>query len=691
MQRNGSLRWAQLLAFIFPGAGHLALGMPLKGLLLIACTLTDLIAMIRFGSAGGGKYALLIVYLGLTLPYLWFYSVFDALQQTAVLRDGRRGEASQQPTPAQYALQGGGIVAFGLLLLGLVRESSIWTPWLNQAGIYAPGIGLIAIAVALLVGRRTVMSKMGRFTAAAIIITVGGLLLWDQLKGSNHMELLGQWWPAAFVLLGLEVVVFGLVFRRKNQRLSFDMAGCFMAIIIAGIAFGITQYSAMPIRWLDQWKDNLAGMVGYGEEKGFKYELDPRKIALTEDLQTISIHNPNGEVKVQHGNVDHIELLTTIWVDTSDQVEADKVVAESTVQIEEGKKLSLEAKGKMYGTNANRKPRMNILLIVPDKSHFVIRPDDKKEELNPQTELDTEAPPAASDDGGVTTEGNSLATTDLSNPDAIATNQGDSTSMTLEQQGQHEQAGQGLEGEKNQQNPQSEQDKQNDVSSDNEQNGVNLDNGQNEEEEQPEPIATELIIAVSNGSVDVNGLFLPGGLKVKVTNGEIMVHDVAGKVEAETKNGGIQVTRIVGDVHLETYNGNVSAEQIKGALEGSTLSGSMDVAHISDAIEVSTKNGQIIILDAASRVKADTLNGDIEIASPIVAGNWNIDSSIGEIRLYVPEDGNYAVNGSVTFGEVSTDLPLVASKKTITGEVGTGEYRININANSSIMVNQYIP
>jgi len=681
MQKIGSLRWAQLLAFIFPGAGHLALGMPLKGLLLIACTLTDLIAMIRFGSAGGGKYALLIVYLGLTLPYLWFYSVFDALQQTAVLRDGRRDEVGrQQLTSGQYALQGGGIVVLGLLLLCLVRESSIWSPWLNQAGLYAPGIGLIAIAVAILVGRRTVMLKMGRFTAAAIIITVGGLLLWDQLKGSNHMELLGQWWPAAFVLLGLEVISFGLIFRRKTQRLSFDMAGCFMAIVIAGVAFGITQYSAMPIRWLDQWKDNIAGMVGYGEEKGFKYELDPRKIELTEELQTISILNPNGEVKVQHGKVDHIELRTTIWVDSNDQAEADEVVAESTVQIEEGKKLSLEAKGKMYGTNANRKPRMNILLIIPDNSHFVIRPDEKKTELNLQAELDTEAQLAASDDGVTTTEDNQQAVTDLSKPNEGADTQGDTTSVVLEQQGQHEQTGQELEGEKNQQNQQSGQ----------EENGQN-GNVQNEPTDQPEPIATELIITVSNGSVNVNGLFLPGGLKAKVTNGEITVHDVAGKVEAETKNGGIQVSKITGDVHLETYNGNVSAEQIEGALEGSTLSGSMDVTHVSGAIEVSTKNGQIMILDAASRVKADTLNGDIEIASPVVAGNWNVDSSIGEIRLYVPEDGNYAVNGSVTFGEVSTDLPLIASKKTITGEVGTAEYRININANSSIMVNQYIP
>ncbi len=50
---------APLLSFLIPGAGHLILGLHMKGLLLLLGTLTDIAAMIRFANEGGGTYALL--------------------------------------------------------------------------------------------------------------------------------------------------------------------------------------------------------------------------------------------------------------------------------------------------------------------------------------------------------------------------------------------------------------------------------------------------------------------------------------------------------------------------------------------------------------------------------------------------------------------------------------------------------
>ncbi|MFD0715933.1 DUF4097 domain-containing protein [Paenibacillus sp. GCM10027626] len=631
-------RVAQLCSFLIPGGGHLLLGSPLKGLLILTGTLIDLAAMVRYASEGNGNYTLLIVYLGLAIPVFWFYSVFDMLQLTAKMR----AKEEQEPEiPVQTGkglmLQGFILAIMGLLLLILVHKVSVRTYWLSQAGIYAPGISLAVIAALLVIYRGKTMFKMGRLTAAAVILTVGGLLLSDQIQHRNDIELLGQWWPAAFVLLGLEVVVYGLIYRSSSKRLSFDLAGSFLAVVIAVAAFGVTQYAAMPFRWLDQWKDNLAGMVGFSEEKGFKYELEMKRVPLPAELTAIEVNNPNGEVQIKPGDVERIEIRTVMWVDSSDEKEAQEVKANSEIAASEGDTLVIEAKGATYGVSNSRKPRMNMVITIPAQSQFVVRP-------------------APAQQAGETFD-EPVSSTSVSEAEQTDGTEG-------------QQPGDMAEG------------------------APSADSEANPETEKPEEAAvlsTELAISVSNGTVKVAGLYLPGGLKVKMANGEIAIHDLEGNVTAETKNGSIEAADIAGNAHLETYNGNVSAARITGNLEGSTLSGSMNVAYIEGKVEVATKNGQIDIKEALSSVKADTLNGDIAIASSTVGGNWNIDSSIGEIRLMIPDNGSYSVNGSVTFGTIATDLPLDASKKTITGEIGGGEFRINVNANSSITVNRYNP
>ncbi|MCQ6562577.1 DUF4097 family beta strand repeat-containing protein [Paenibacillus mendelii] len=653
--------WARLLSFLVPGAGHLVLGLHMKGLLLVAVTLTDLVAMIRFADEGGGEFALLIVYLGLALPFFWFYSVFDTLQEAARLRGVQDSRlAGDQPKAAVIALQGALIISLGLVLLVLVRAPTVLTPWLDTAGVYAPGIGLAAVAIFIGIQRGSTMFKMGRLTAAVIIMTVGGLLLWDQIKGRNDINLLGQWWPAAFVLLGLEVVIFGLVYRTSSKRLSFDLVGSLLAVVIAVTAYGVTQYSAMPFRWLDEWKVNLAGMAGYGEEKGFRYDKELIKVPVEQELAAIAIDNPNGKVTLKKGDVSEIEIVTVLWVDSGDQQEADDVAANSMVEVDSGKKLTIKAKGESYGTNGNRKPRMNMMITVPADSHLVQLPADESQQtegINGETLGD--AGSSESIDNGAPANTANTGSSGAIDADGVLLDDGQSASNTQGTDMTQPPASSG-EG-----------------------------NADNESPMDHEERSVVLTIQVTNGSVDVSGLNVPGGLQVKVTNGEIAIREIRGSVGVETKNGSITVADIDGNARLETYNGIVKAARIQGDLAGSTLSGGIEVEQLAGAAEVETKNGEILIREASSSIKADTLNGNIEISSSVVGGDWDIDSSIGEIRLFIPENGSYTVNGSVTFGNVATDLPLTASKKTIRGDIGSGDYRINIDANSSISVNRY--
>lgn len=655
-QKRFHPKLASLLAFLIPGTGHLVLGFHLRGLLLLTGTITDIVAIFRFADEGGGRFALLLVYLGLALPLFWFYSVFDTLQQLAKLREGSSPLETGESGLIKSALQGVAVIAIGLLLLGLVRSPHVLSPWLDAVGVYGPGIGLIIIALAIVARRGRKMLRMGRFTAASIIIIVGGLLLWDRIKGRNDIELLGQWWPAAFVLLGIEVVIFSFVFRSNNKRISFDVAGSFFAAIIAVTAFVVTQYAAMPFQWLDDLKVNLTGLSDYGEEKGFKYEKEILTIPIGRDTSKISVDNPNGKVTLRKGDVSEIVVETVIWVDAKDQQEADSVAEGSAVAVSEGETVTIEAKGQSYSDNGSRKPRINIRVTIPAHSQFGQHlsaakinssrgPNETSQPLNSSTTVEdgkegAEVPGNEGEPAANPGQGNQ---SDEAQGDAQNSSSGDST------------------------------------------NNSEAD-AANEEE-----VETELVVHVSNGSVDISGLVFTGGAQVKVTNGEITLRHVTASVKAETKNGRIEAQDITGNVQLDTYNGNIKAMRIAGDMHGSTLSGNIELDRIKGHTAIDTKNGEIKIREADASITADTLNGNIDIQSAVVGGDWNIDSSIGEINIVVPDTGHYTVNGSVTFGTITTDLPLITSKKTITGDIGIPEYRINIDANSSIAVNRYIP
>ncbi|WP_308636056.1 DUF4097 family beta strand repeat-containing protein [Paenibacillus silvisoli] len=620
MREPSRTTWlASILAFLIPGAGHLALGRHLTGMLLLLGTLTDIAAMIRYADESGGKYALLIIFLGLALPVFWFFSVFGTLQYAAKLR---AGAVASEPGRLGVGtiVQGAAVIIIAFLLLIFVQAPIVFQSIVDHIGTYAPGAGFIVLALVLASRRKERMVKPGRFTAAAAIIAVGGLLLWDQIQGRNDIELLGRWWPAGFVLLGIEVVVCSLAYRTAPKRPSFDIGGTFLAAVIAVTAFGVTQYASMPFRWLDEFKVNLTGTSAYGEEKGFRYEKETIHAPIAEETAGIAIVNPNGKVTVKKGDVSELTIESVLWVDAAEQAEADDTASKSEIAVSGDDKLKIEVKGHPYGANGDRVPRMNIVVTLPEASAFGQIPPEMSD---PSVDIPETSVP-----------GDAASASDSTVPDNAA-----------EQNAEH----------------------------------TNTE----------QPVQPELQIQIVNGSVDVAGLYLPGGMGIKATTGPIALRGVTGPIEAETKNGNIEVTALNGEVQLNTYNGDIKAGYVTGMVQASTISGNIHLEQIRGDIETDAKNGEIELKETTGAIKADTLNGDIRIASSVVGGDWDIDSSIGEIALAVPQFGNYSVSGSVTFGEVKTDLPLTISKKTIRGSIGSGSYRINIDANSSIQVNRY--
>jgi TM2 domain-containing membrane protein YozV len=619
-----------LFAFALPGAGHMYTGQHPKGLLLIAAFLLDLTAIVRLADSDGGSHLLLIVYLGIMLPVFYFISVFDSLQST---------EAVDHSPVALSRMHGILLLTAGSFMLILVKPPEAILPWMNELAELCVGPILIIASITLLLRSRkgsVSMFKLGRFTAAALVLTVGALLLWDQIQGRNDISLLGQWWPVIFILLGLEVILFSVKFKGMEKKLRLDVAGGMVALAITLTAYVVTQYADIPFRWLDQFNVDLNGSAEYGEEKGFRYDKAIIKVPLDEEASLIRIVNPNGQVTVRSGDVQEIELLTAVWVDLTDKAEADAVAEQSTVKINPGAEMTLEAKGQSFGANGSRKPRMNMIVTVPmslsDRLEVEEAPASSPLTLESAAGLEKPNTTGSPIDSSV-----QMATDALEVPDTSLDDMSEQTPET---------------------------------------------------EEEPKS-ALKLKVESGNGSVDIKSLTLPGGLDIRSNSGLIAVSNINGSVSVKGNNGGINVTGITGDSSLETKNGTITAASIQGKLFANTLNGSLEIKEIEGDIEAETKNGKIKMDGAGASVKADTLNGSIELSSAKVGGDWDLDSSVGEIKLAMPMDGHFTVNGSVTFGNITTELPLEVSKKTIRGTMGKGTYRIQINATNSIAIRQF--
>lgn len=580
-----------VLAFILPGAGHLYTGHFSRGLLLIVGLLLDGAAIIQLADANGARHLLFIVYLGLALPVFYFFSVYDALQSLDRTVD----------RPGSLKISNGLLImASGMLLFLLIKPPSSLVPWMNELADFA--VGPLLIAVALVVFIKYVrgaghMFKLGRLTSALIIIVVGSLLLWDQIQGRNDIALLGQWWPFVFILLGAEVIMYSVAQRKGEKQLRLDFAGGILAIVIVVSAYTVTQFAELPFRWLDQYVD-LKGTADYGDEKGFQYEKEPILIPFDELTSSIKINNPNGQITVRSGEGNEVVIESEVWVDIDNQEEADQIADHSFVEaVSEGEKLSIAAEGQSYGTNGTRKPRVNMIITIPQLA------------VEAEPEIDAVQDEESADQSNQDLEDNKVDQHQLS-----------------------------------------------------------------------------IIIDANNGTIDTNELIVTGGLQIKNVSGKINLSKIIGPVEVAGINGDITVQDVTGNVKLSTKNGTLAIAEVTGELFTETINGSIDIKQAAGNIEADTKNGKIRIDGAEASVKADTLNGGIELFSSVIGGDWDVDSSVGEIKLQVPEDGHFSVYGSVTFGTITTDLPLTISKKTARGTVGEGTYRIQINATNSISI-----
>ncbi|SDE39891.1 DUF4097 and DUF4098 domain-containing protein YvlB [Paenibacillus sp. UNCCL117] len=414
------------------------------------------------------------------------------------------------------------------------------------------------------------MLKVGRYTAALVLIVVGGALLIDKLADTRLTPGLAEWWPVLFIMLGLEYIWCNKRQSQDGRPQRLDLGGIIFSVMIAAIVIVSVQ---VPGIWkgLEGFKGlggtNIASIVeAFSDGKKFDKELT--EIPVTADIAQVRLVNTNGNMTIKPGDVERMEISLTVYVNTENEDDAAKVAEASRLEHSvAGDTLEIRTVPREYGSQllGKRRPRMDLVITVPAGFR------------------------AAWD------------------------------------------------------------------------------------------------VELTNGHIEASKL-LSSSFAAKAVNGEISVKELSGTVELRATNGQVKAENTEGQLSLHLSNGSLEVSGHRGSAKLNAMNAETVIARHSGDIDMEMINGSIWVDGELGKVRTQSVSASVQIAASRISGDWDIGSEHGKINLTLPADGNYTVEGEGGFGSIQSNLPLTVAKKSITGSMGEGTYRVYAHTKGALQI-----
>ncbi|MCM3175447.1 DUF4097 family beta strand repeat-containing protein [Paenibacillus sp. MER 99-2] len=225
--------------------------------------------------------------------------------------------------------------------------------------------------------------RVGRYTAASLIITVGILLIMDKQWGTDYFYEIVDWWPLLLIAFGFECILLFLWYLRKRKTLNEevkgekvkmrfrpDAKGILASLVLTASVFIVTEQDHYMHLWNRVSLNLGAASMDYSQAAGYMQDKGTIRVPVEMETSDIVVQGVNGDIAVQRGDTDEIEVRTVVWVDNASEVQAKAVADASFVETEGTKVIYVRATGKTYGENEKTQPRMNMTITVPDDRRF---------------------------------------------------------------------------------------------------------------------------------------------------------------------------------------------------------------------------------------------------------------------------------------------------------------------------------
>jgi len=206
------------------------------------------------------------------------------------------------------------------------------------------------------------MIKVGKYTAALLLVTIGTVLLLDLTQGTEYLTKLVRFWPVILIGVGIEYLIFGSIYRDPSKKVGLAFGSLLLSFFLCLGVIGYTQASNFSF-----FSDFNLGSIGFSESNSISFDQGVTKAPISARIDKVYLKNSNGQVQFISGDVSDIEIHTTLYVPKSKRSDADEIAKASKIRVNDtGSTLEIIAEGKEYKVfGFNQKPRMNMVVTVP--------------------------------------------------------------------------------------------------------------------------------------------------------------------------------------------------------------------------------------------------------------------------------------------------------------------------------------
>lgn len=358
--------------------------------------------------------------------------------------------------------------------------------------------------------------KVGSITLAVGLITVGALLF-----AQNFMDIpvkdIYKYWPVLLIGLGLEMVLYMVLYGRNNTEVKLSVDGlCIVFIIVLGLASNGVKFINIdnPGHMFFGYHGNsIIDGVRYRTEISETYAKD--NVSGSFNLKELKITNNFGDIKVLPTDAKSIRVEAKVTVKCNDEGKA-REYAKDAVEIKEGEVTELSPKNPAnWNKDDFAKAQVDFIVYVPKQvsvdadSSFgdinVNGVDGKCVLENKNGEI------KASDIGGDVDIDNSFGNIEVSNVEGKA--------------------------------------------------DISNKNG----EITADKISGSAVIESHFG--DIEAVNIGGDIKITNNNGRITASDISGKADLSNAFGDINLDKVKGGATVESKNGRIEAEDVAGNVQ----------------------------------------------------------------------------------------------------------------------------
>ena len=338
---------------LLPGLGHCYRGIYDKALFIVSSFLFHLALAYTLLHVLVIEQPLTIAFLILSLPYHYFYAIFNSLQATD---EGYYYRNSWIKMSFSLIL----LVLTIVLLLPLSNTYAFKLQIIYHYPMFVI-MSIVMYVVTHLKRKRKPYILMGRITVAALL-TLLAILLWLQQIAPIQWVQWGYITPLVFLL---ELIVLAIYYYWFNRTAMFrlDYWGVFVLIILGSTSYFVMQYSDYPTKILQSFHAPAPNKEQLDGSTGFRYELAPIKLPMDASGE-IQFRNLNGYVEIIRDDVDELTLYPVLYVNTEDEEQALDVKQQSYIDVKFDSGILMQSQLPLY--NLNRYPRMDVKMVIPN-------------------------------------------------------------------------------------------------------------------------------------------------------------------------------------------------------------------------------------------------------------------------------------------------------------------------------------